>query len=67
MNLIIAEESRGIALAAQQDSRTMRTIGFMTLVFLPSTLVAVCTPVKTKIETANMVSNRAFLVQVSSI
>lgn len=40
VNFIIAEESRGIALAAQQDSRTMRTIGFLTLVFLPCSLVA---------------------------
>lgn len=41
LNYIIAEESRQIASAAQQDSRTMKTIAFMTLVFLPTTLVAV--------------------------
>ncbi|KAL6399787.1 hypothetical protein AUP68_17194 [Ilyonectria robusta] len=40
VNSTIADESRGIAQAAQRDSKTMRTIAFMTLVFLPSTLAA---------------------------
>ncbi|KAH8680341.1 hypothetical protein BGZ61DRAFT_456584 [Ilyonectria robusta] len=40
VNSTIADESRGIAKAAQRDSKTMRTIAFMTLVFLPSTLAA---------------------------
>lgn len=41
VNFTIADESREIAQAAQRDSKTMRTIAFMTLVFLPSTLAAV--------------------------
>lgn len=43
-NIIIAKDSQDIAEAAQQDSRTMKTIALMTLIFLPGTLVAVSLP-----------------------
>lgn len=43
-NIIIAKDSQEIAEAAQQDSRTMKTIALMTLIFLPGTLVAVSSP-----------------------
>jgi hypothetical protein len=43
-SLISQRDSRinlRIAEAAQQDSRTMKTIALLTLIFLPGTLVAV--------------------------
>lgn len=36
-----AESSRQIAADARNDSRTIKTIALMTLIFLPGTLVAV--------------------------
>lgn len=41
LNLSIAEDSKRLAEAVQQDSRTMKTIALMTLIFLPGTLLAV--------------------------
>ena len=37
----IAEDSRLVALATAKDSETMRTISFVTMIFLPATFVAV--------------------------
>ena len=41
-NIALASESRKLAEAATRDSRVMRTIAVMNLVFLPSTLISVC-------------------------
>lgn len=41
INIMIAEDSKRVAEAVQQDSRTMKTIALMTLIFLPGTLIAV--------------------------
>ena len=52
----VAKDSRSIALAAQQDSKAMKTIAVLTLFFLPASLVAVSLtppsyPVSTKTQT----------------
>lgn len=41
INLQIAESSRQVALATQEDSASMTTIAVMTMIFLPGTFVAV--------------------------
>lgn len=40
LNLVLAHESREIAAAAKHDSKIMRVIAVLTLVFLPATLIA---------------------------
>lgn len=37
----IAEDSKAVALATSRDSAAMRTISFVTMIFLPATFVAV--------------------------
>ena len=41
INLLVAEESRKIAGATMHDSKAMKLIALLTLVFLPATLMAV--------------------------
>lgn len=40
-NITLAKDSRLIAVAAQRDSKAMRTIAVLTLLFLPGTYIAV--------------------------
>lgn len=42
INLTVAHDSKTIAAAAMRDSKAMRTVAVLTLVFLPATLIAVC-------------------------
>jgi hypothetical protein len=42
INILVAEDSKKIALAAKRDSTAMKTISVLTMVFLPGTFVAVC-------------------------
>ena len=41
VNIELAKDSRKIAAAAQRDSKVMRIIAILTLVFLPATLTSV--------------------------
>lgn len=47
INRAVAEINLDVARVAAVDSRTMKTIGVLTLVFLPSTLVTVGVPFST--------------------
>ena len=42
INILVAEDSKKIAMAAKRDSTAMKTISVLTMVFLPGTFVAVC-------------------------
>lgn len=42
INILIAEDSKKITLAAKRDSTAMKTISVLTMVFLPGMFVAVC-------------------------
>jgi hypothetical protein len=42
VNVLVAEESKRIAMAAKRDSAAMKTISILTLVYLPGTFIAVC-------------------------
>ena len=43
INVSVAEDSKLIAASAAEDSKAMRTIAILTLIFLPATLVSVST------------------------
>lgn len=42
LNLSVAQDFRQIASSTLRDSRAMKTIAVLTLLFLPATLIAVC-------------------------
>lgn len=42
INILIAEDSKKITMAAKRDSAAMKTISVLTMAFLPGTFVAVC-------------------------
>jgi hypothetical protein len=54
----IALKQGTIAEMAAQDSKVMRTIGILTLVFLPSTLVTVCVLVRDLVSAMSPVCKR---------
>jgi len=54
----IAEDSKYIALLAAQDSKTMKTIAIVTLVFLPATLTTVPTYLPTYLPTRPLIIHK---------
>ncbi len=42
LNLVVAADSKKIALATKKDSSAMKTISFLSIMFLPGTFFAVC-------------------------
>ena len=63
----IAEDTRKVAMLAQQDSTDMRVISVTTLLFLPAMFVAVRIPYYSRITTQNLISRRRSSARTSSI